>query len=317
MFPVPLMGSKSDKSPRNKTIQIDSSERRRLFDKLTQAQSTDIIPTNSLVLSDIFDCAGKINERSVDLLIADPPYNMAKQFSKSAFKSMSDEDYERWTLSWIKAVLPSLKDDASVYVCGDWKNSSAIYRALSKHFIIRNRICWEREKGRGAKMNWKNASEDIWFASRSKEYFFNTKAVMLKRRVIAPYKDSSGKPKDWKEEDEGAFRLTHPSNFIGDVSVPFWSMPENTEHPTQKPEKLIAKLILASSKEGDLILDPFCGSGTSVVCAKKLGRSYIGVEREEEYALFSAKRLEMAEDDSSIQGYDGVFYERNSKPQKK
>ena len=90
-------------------------------------------------------------------------------------------------------------------------------------------------------------------------------------------------------------------------------MPENTAHPTQKPEKLIAKLILASSDPGSTVLDPFLGSGTTSVTAKKLGRHYIGIEENEQYCVWTEKRLEMADNDTSIQGYtDGVFWERNT-----
>ena len=93
-----------------------------------------------------------------------------------------------------------------------------------------------------------------------------------------------------------------------DISVPFWSMPENTPHPTQKPEKLIAKVILASTNEGDAILDPFAGSGATAVTAKKLGRNFVAIESDEDYCLLAAKRLEMAERNGSIQGFsDGIF----------
>ncbi|MBP3347452.1 MAG: site-specific DNA-methyltransferase, partial [Clostridia bacterium] len=104
-----------------------------------------------------------------------------------------------------------------------------------------------------------------------------------------------------------------------DISVPYWSMAENTPHPTQKPEKLLAKLILASSNEGDVVFDPFLGSGTTAVTAKKLKRHFVGVELDGEYCAMAQKRLEMAEEDKSIQGYtDGVFWERNTvKEQKK
>jgi site-specific DNA-methyltransferase (adenine-specific) len=91
-------------------------------------------------------------------------------------------------------------------------------------------------------------------------------------------------------------------------------MRENTDHPTQKPEKLLAKIILASSNPGDLVLDPFSGSGTTAVTANKLGRDFIAIESDEQYCLLAQKRLEMAARDRSIQGYsDGVFWERNSK----
>lgn len=161
--------------------------------------------------------------------------------------------------------------------------------------------------------NWKNGMEDIWFAVKNpNDYYFNVDAVKIRRQVIAPYR-SNGKPKDWEETTEGNFRMTYPSNFWDDISIPFWSMPENTYHPTQKPEKLIAKLILASSKEGDMVFDPFLGSGTTSVVAKKLNRHYCGIEINTEYCCWAEKRLEMANTDTEIQGYtNGVFWERNT-----
>ena len=136
--------------------------------------------------------------------------------------------------------------------------------------------------------------------------------MKLKKKVIAPYV-SNGIPKDWENTKEGNFRLTYPSNIWTDITIPFWSMPENTDHPTQKPEKLIAKLILASSDENDLIFDPFLGSGTTLVVAKKLNRKYLGIEKNLLYCCLSAKRLDIADKIKNIQGYENnVFYERNS-----
>ena len=182
---------------------------------------------------------------------------------------------------------------------------------LEKICTVRNRITWQREKGRGASANWKNCSEDIWFATRGADYVFNVQDVMQRKKVIAPYRHN-GEPKDWHDTDEGKYRLTHPSNFWDDITVPFWSMEENTEHPTQKPEKLVAKLILASSRPGDIVFDPFAGSGTTAVTAKKLGRRWVGIEQNPEYCLWAQKRLEKADADSRIQGYkDGCFLSRN------
>jgi site-specific DNA-methyltransferase (adenine-specific) len=225
---------------------------------------------------------------------------------------MDDLVYEEWIDSWLSLLVRLLKHNASVYICADWQSSSAVHRVMSKYFTVRSRITWEREKGRGALSNWKNCSEDIWFGTVSDSYFFNSDAVKLKRKVIAPYK-VDGKPKDWIEDESGGFRLTHPSSLWSDITIPFWSMPENTDHPTQKPEKLVAKVILASSKEGDFVFDPFLGSGTTSVVAKKLGRKYSGVEIDKEYSCWAERRLEIAENDKSIQGYaQGVFWERNS-----
>ena len=115
------------------------------------------------------------------------------------------------------------------------------------------------------------------------------------------------------ESQNGNYRDTHPSNFWDDITIPFWSMPENTAHPTQKSEKLIAKIILAGSNEGNIIFDPFLGSGTTSVVAKKLHRHYLGIELNEQYCVWTEERIERAEYDQSIQGYvDGIFWERNS-----
>ncbi|MFI3267067.1 MAG: site-specific DNA-methyltransferase [Rikenellaceae bacterium] len=220
---------------------------------------------------------------------------------------------QQYLRSWFPKIIKMLKPNGSLYVCCDWKSTGPIYKVISENLTIKSRITWQREKGRGAKNNWKNSMEDIWFAVKdANDYYFDIEAVMQKRRVLAPYKQD-GKPKGWENTKEGKFRLTHPSNFWDDISVPYWSMPENTDHPTQKPEKLIAKLILASCPKDGFIFDPFVGSGTVSVVAKKLGRTYCGVEIDRKYALWTEKRLEMAESDKSIQGYCGqVFWERNT-----
>lgn len=302
------------KSGRNKTIDLSVEEGKSYLDRcISISKPTDLQSViNKTILGDTFSILPLLPTKFVDLLIADPPYNLDKNFNGKKFKKTSDEMYEEYTESWIKSVLPLLKEDATIYVCCDWQSSPTIGKVLKKYFYIQNRITWQREKGRGALSNWKNGMEDIWFATVSKHYTFNVDKVKVRRKVIAPYK-VDGKPKDWEETAEGNFRNTYPSNFWDDISIPYWSMPENTAHPTQKPEKLIAKLILASSNPGSIVLDPFLGSGTTSVTAKKLGRHYIGIEENEQYCVWTEKRLEMADNDTSIQGYtDGVFWERNT-----
>ena len=299
----------------NRTLELTDSDIPDLEKRLVvldQKTSVEEI-TNKTILQDINVAVPLLPDKFVDLLIVDPPYNLHKTFNSNSFKEMEAKEYVEWVDTWMQQLARLLKANASIYVCCDWKSSFAVYEALNKHFLVRNRITWEREKGRGSKTNWKNCSEDIWFATNSKDYKFYPDRVMLKRKVIAPYRTSDGKPKDWEEGEQGNFRLTHPSNLWTDITIPFWSMPENTDHPTQKPEKLVAKLILASSDEGDMILDPFVGSGTTSVVAKKLGRRYCGIEMDREYSLLAEKRLRAADGDRAIQGYEsGVFWERNS-----
>ncbi len=310
------------KSPRNRTLALTPSERKELSARLLDASDERELPLGNVfdrtILGDACKVLPKLPSEMADLVIVDPPYNLFKNFGDLRFSSMSDAEYEGYLDSWMGELVRILKKDGSLYVCGDWKSSGAIQRSISGRLTVLNRITWGREKGRGAKANWKNSMEDIWFAVKNpRDYFFNLDAVRMRRRVIAPYRQN-GNPKDWHESESGNFRDTAPSNFWDDISVPFWSMPENTDHPTQKPEKLIAKLVLASSEKGDLVFDPFLGSGTTSVVAKKLGRHYAGIERNPEYACLCEKRLERAESDVSIQGFsDGVFWERNSLRERK
>lgn len=304
-----------ERSKLNKTLTLDEQEIKSFSERLKVLKSDSSIEgiTNTTINQDLMEIIEYLPSGFVDLLFIDPPYNLNKDFNGSSFKQMSTISYTEWLEEWFSKLIKVLKPNASIYVCGDWQSSTSIFTVLEKYFTIRNRITWEREKGRGAKANWKNSSEDIWFATVNEKYTFNIEDVKLKRKVIAPYVDDKGKAKDWNSTEDGNFRLTHPSNLWTDLTVPFWSMAENTEHPTQKPEKLLAKIILASSNVGDFVLDPMCGSGTTSVVAKKLGRNYCGIEKDLEYSCVTEKRLNLAEKDKSIQGYDdGVFFERNS-----
>lgn len=306
---------KKQRAPRNRTITLTNTEIERFEKKLIKIKKPVSVEEieNKTIWQDIFEVLDYLPNSFIDLVFVDPPYNLNKTFNRTLFKEMDPEKYERWLDSWVGKMVRLLKPTASIYICGDWRSSGAILNVVRKYFKIQNRITWEREKGRGAKTNWKNCSEDIWFCTMSKDYTFNVDTVKLKRKVLAPYRDRKGQPKDWKESEIGRYRVTHPSNIWMDITVPFWSMSENTEHPTQKPEKLVAKIILASSRLGDVIFDPFLGSGTTSVVARKLGRRYTGVEIDKYYCCLVEKRLEIAEKDRSIQGYsEGVFWERNT-----
>ena len=318
---------KKERAERNRTIVLNDNEIEGLKNKLilpTQLETMEkqakndnqLNPDffiNKTINDDLLHAINFIPDNFANLIIIDPPYNLTKNFNGNVFSARTQKAYDEYLASWFPLVCRKLKENGSLYICGDWKCTASLQQAVEKELTILNRITWQREKGRGAKANWKNGMEDIWFAVKNPDdYYFDVESVKLKRRVIAPYK-VDGKPKDWDETENGNYRITYPSNFWDDISVPFWSMPENTDHPTQKPEKLYAKLILASSKPGDIVFDPFLGSGTASVVAKKLGRRWCGIELNQEYAMLAEKRLSMADDDKTIQGYgDGVFWERNS-----
>jgi len=302
------------KSGKNKTISLSSEDKVLLEKRIHTDLPKDKLkkPITGTINGNCIDWVEKLPDKFVDLLFLDPPYNLKKNFHEFKFNRMDVLKYTAWLDNTIKAILPLLKSTASVYICGDWFSSVSIYEVASKYFILRNRITWEREKGRGSKTNWKNSSEDIWFCTLSDKYTFNLDAVKLRRKVIAPY-TQNGTPKDWDKTDKGNFRDTHPSNIWTDITIPFWSMPENTAHPTQKSEKLLAKIILCSSNKGDFVFDPFLGSGTTSVVAKKLERNYLGIELNKEYCLLAEKRILLAGENKKIQGFtEGVFWERNT-----
>ena len=302
------------KAPKNKTIDLSVEEGAEYLARCIRVEAPAALNEvlDRTILGDCLAVLPLLPRGIADLLIADPPYNLDKDFHGSRFSRMDDAAYEAYTGQWLDAALPCLKPNGSVYVCCDWRSSAVIGRVLESRLHVRNRITWQREKGRGAKKNWKNSMEDIWFATLSEDYSFDADAVRQRRRVLAPYRDK-GQPKDWQETKDGRFRDTAPSNFWDDISIPYWSMPENTAHPTQKPEKLMAKLVLASCPKGGTVLDPFLGSGSSAVTAKKLGRHFVGIEQNPRYCVWCEKRLELAERNPGIQGYaDGVFWERNT-----
>ncbi|MGI5070272.1 site-specific DNA-methyltransferase [Treponema pectinovorum] len=308
------------KSAKNKTIDFSEQEGKiyleRCFfpDASTQFSLSEL--QDKTICADSFEILQRLPHSIFPLIIADPPYNLSKQYASSKFLIQNNAEYKSYTKDWLSKTIPLLTENGSMYICTDWKSSIILGQVLCEYeeegeIILRNRITWEREKGRGANSNWKNCLEDIWFFTKGKNYTFNTEAVKVRKKVIAPYK-KDGKPKDWTQTEQGNFRDTFPSNFWNDITIPFWSMPENTAHPTQKSEKLLAKLILCSSNSGDLVFDPFGGSGSTAVTAKKLGRHWCSIEREKLFCAWAQYRLEKAESNKTIQGFeDGIFHQRN------
>ena len=308
------MTQDKERAPRNRTITLSKEERAKYLTRLMKVEQPVTLAeiSDRTIHQDLLSILNFLPKQSVDLLFIDPPYNLNKTFNSTNFRKTNLETYADWLNACLEGLEVVLKPTSSIYICSDWQSSPAVFEAIKQRFHIRNRITWEREKGRGASKNWKNSSEDIWFCTVSDDYTFNVDAVKLRRKVIAPY-TIKGVPKGWDTTAKGNFRLTYPSNLWTDLTIPFWSMPENTDHPTQKPEKLVAKIILASSHPGDVVFDPFLGSGTTSVVAKKLGRKYVGVELDELFCCWAEKRLEKAEIDSTIQGYsEGIFWERNT-----
>ena len=222
------MDTEKKRAKNNRTLTLNSEEidglRSRLLTKENIHSASEI--TNRTINGDLLEMLEFVPDGFADLIIIDPPYNLSKNFNGMKFSRRSQESYDEYLETWFPKVCKKLKANGSLYMCGDWKCTASLQNAIEKQLTVLNRITWQREKGRGAKNNWKNGMEDIWFAVKNPDdYYFNVDAVMCKRQVLAPYK-ADGKPKDWDDSLDGKFRLTYPSNFWDDISIPFWSMPD-------------------------------------------------------------------------------------------
>lgn len=283
----------NDPAPRNRTLFLTEADRRTYasFPGLDELRGNKPISDllDRIYHADCIDGMSLLPGETVDLVFADPPYNIGKDYGNNQMQ-LSDEEYREWSHRWIGEAVRLLKPTGAIYVCSDWRYSGMVHALLQSQLIVKNRITWRREKGRGSTRNWKNNMEDIWFAVKSENYIFNVEEVKVRKKVKAPYREN-GQPKDWTEENGERYRYTYPANIWIDTVVPFWSMPENTPHPTQKPEMVVERVMEASSSRGGVVLDPFMGSGTTAVVAARLGRRFIGFELNQEYIRLSMKRL--------------------------
>ena len=202
-----MQSEQKKRSPKNKTLVLSAEERALYKNKLVypaslaggvsavcggdRGESGGVFALksilNKILCADLLSIIDSLPPRCADLLFIDPPYNLDKDFHGFKFSKSTDEDYTAYLESWFPRLLKTLKPTASVYLCGDWKSSSCLYAVMKKYTVVRNRIIWQREKGRGAKANWKNACEDIWFGTMGTDYYFNADAVKQNRRVLAPY----------------------------------------------------------------------------------------------------------------------------------
>ncbi len=148
------------KSARNKTIDISVDEGREYLGRCVtvreKAAADEIL--DRTILGDTFEVLPLLPKSFADLIIADPPYNLTKDFHGSTFRETTADSYLEYTERWLSLLEPILKDNGSMYVCCDWKSSIVIGQALAKRFHIQNRITWQREKGRGAMRNWNTPS---------------------------------------------------------------------------------------------------------------------------------------------------------------
>ncbi len=177
------MIEKKERAGRNRTITLSDQEKEGLSKKLihlgdggmgqSACKKTEGI-IDKTIHSDLLTALPQLPDAFADLIIIDPPYNLTKDFNGNVFSARKNDEYEEYLATWFPAVCRKLKDGGSLYMCGDWKCTSALQRAMERELTVINRITGQRKKGRGAKSNGKNGMEDIWFAVKNPDnYYFN------------------------------------------------------------------------------------------------------------------------------------------------
>lgn len=250
-----------------------------------------------LYLQDCYTYLITLPDESIDMIFADPPYNIGKSKEWDIWNSM--DDYIQWSEQWIKEASRVLKKEGTMYICGFSEIIALCQAPALKYFNSCKWTIWAYRNKANLSNDWGRSHEAILCFRKSKKFTFNTDDVRIpynahtmryplrEQGENSQYGKGEKYTETWKPNPNGA----KPRDVI-DLPTTCNGMNEKTPHPTQKPEELIRKYILASSNENDLVLDPFCGSGTTAVCCKELNRRYLSCDINKEYLNWAINRIE-------------------------
>lgn len=252
-------------------------------------------PNGSLFTGDSIQWMKELESNSVDLIFADPPYNI----NKAEWDNFeSQEKYIQWSVKWIEQAARVLKESGSIYICGYSETLADIKHPASKFFKSCRWLIWHYKNKANLGSDWGRSHDSIIHFRKSAKSRLNIDQVRIPygahtlKYPSHPQADTSqygnGKRQDvWIPNPLGA----KPKDVI-DIPTTCNGMGEKTPHPTQKPEELVRKFVLASSNVGDIVLDPFSGSGTTCVVAEQLGRKWLGCDTNLQYNKWAVERLE-------------------------
>lgn len=229
-----------------------------------------------------------VADESIDLIFADPPYNIGKQFGEFHDKWDCDESYANWCEQWLDLCIQKLKPTGSLYVMTSTQAMPYFDLYLRNRITILSRIAWHYDSsGVQAKKYFGSLYEPILYCVKNaKNYVFNANAIAVEAKT-----GSVRKLIDYRKAEPTPYNTQKVPGNVWEFSRVRYRMEEYEDHPSQKPEALLNRIILASSNEGDLILDPFSGTFTTCAVAKKLGRRSIGIEFQKEYVKTGIRRL--------------------------
>jgi site-specific DNA-methyltransferase (adenine-specific) len=254
-------------------------------------------PHGKLYQGNSIDWLASLESETVDLVFADPPYNI----KKAAWDNFENqEEYIDWSIQWISEASRILKSTGSLYVCGFSEILADLKYPASKYFNSCRWLIWHYKNKANLGHDWGRSHESIIHFRKSDFVKINIYDVRIpygahtlkypshpQAETSAYGKGTTKKHNSWTPHPKGA----KPKDVI-EIPTTCNGMGEKTPHPTQKPEELIRKFVLASSEKGNLIVDPFSGSGTTIVVAEQLNRYWMGCDLSVEYNYWATKRLE-------------------------
>ncbi|HPY75054.1 MAG: site-specific DNA-methyltransferase [Planctomycetes bacterium] len=230
-----------------------------------------------LLLGDVLDKIQDIEDKSIDLVVTDPPYNLNKDYGKTKDNLIHD-DYIEFTRNWVKEAYRVLKKSGTIYIFMGTRYISYLYMILEQELGMKfnSWITWHYTQGIGKKKGFSPRHDDILMFNKSDDFTFNLDSVRVPQKYYRSINNMRG---------------ANPGN-VWEFSHVHYCNNNRKKHPTQKPEALYERMILASSNEGDTVLDCFLGSGTAARVSQQLNRNFIGIEINPEYIEISKKRLE-------------------------
>lgn len=240
----------------------------------------------NIILGDCLQELKNIADESVDLIVADPPYNVGKDYGNQSDKQ-EFEEYIKFSREWLTECHRVLKKNGTIYVFIGFRYISYLYQILEKDLkmVFINWISWHYTQGIGKTKGFSPRHDDILMFSKSSSYKFNIDNIRIPQKFYRSINNMRG---------------ANPGD-VWEISHIHYCQKGRQEHPTQKPEALIERMVLASSDEGDMVVDPFSGSGTTLRVCQQLNRNCIGIELNKEYVELTKARL-----DSSFEGFDSV-----------
>ena len=248
---------------------------------------------HKIIFADALEALKTLENNSVDLIFADPPYNIGKNFNGKIEKWDTEESYLEWCYEWLDLCIKKLKPNGSLYVMTATQFMPYFDIHLRKKLTILSRLVWSYDSsGVQAKKYYGSMYEPILFCVKDKNnYTFNPNDILVEAKT-----GSKRKLIDYRKAVPKVYNSEKVPGNVWEFSRVRYRMDEYENHPTQKPISLLERIVKASSNEGDLVLDPFSGTFTTCYVAKELNRNSIGIELQDEYVKIGLRRLQLAEE---------------------